>query len=364
MSSLGEPTHTVKHRPSTASDLLARMSDVESVENKETKESTERTGNEFNESWFSFITVKGSVLGNIVVPGVIFTIWGVIWTSVYMETNFKVLFPNSQALISIISFVVALILGYRTNAAYDRYWEARKVWSTLVTHSRNLSRAIWCSTNTQGNSQYEIERLGAINLVLAYAVATKHYLRDEVGHNYSDLAHLLIHVPKFRPGNPVPAGNIPLEIALLLTEYVRNAERDKIIEATPKTVMNGCIAGMLECLTNFERIRNTPIPLAYAIHLKHILVLFLSAIPFQIPQVLGWLAIPVMAIASFTLLGIESISSEIEQPFGYDINDLKLNEFCNILRLELDQVTHSAPNSRDVEGWDLGLLLDSKNKHI
>ncbi|KAI9340549.1 Bestrophin/UPF0187 [Obelidium mucronatum] len=256
--------------------------------------------------------------------------------------------------------IVALILGYRTNSAYDRYWEARKVWSMLVTHSRNLARAIWCSTNTQGNKQFEIEKLGTINLILAYAVATKHYLRDEVGHNYTDLAHLLIHVPKFRPGNKNPTGNIPLEIALLLTEYVRNAETDKIIEATPKTVMNNCIAGMLECLTNFERIRNTPIPLAYAIHLKHILVLFLLAIPFQIPQVLGWLSIPVMIIASFTLLGIESISSEIEQPFGYDVNDLRLNEFCNELRLELNMLTHSAPDARDVKAWDLNAFVSNK----
>ncbi|KAJ3389567.1 hypothetical protein HDU80_011469, partial [Chytriomyces hyalinus] len=137
-----------------------------------------------------------------------------------------------------------------------------------------------------------------------------------------------------------------------------------ILEATPKSIMNGCIGGMIECMTNFERIRNTPIPLAYAIHLKHILVLFLLALPFQISQVLYWLAIPVMFIASFTLLGIESISAEIEQPFGYDVNDLRLNEFCNDLRMELNALTHSSKSDRDVLSWNLDAVRDNKNKNV
>ncbi|KAJ3123434.1 Histone-Lysine N-Methyltransferase ash1l [Physocladia obscura] len=339
----------------TASALVGRLGDVRStggLEQPDVPGNTEQAEltNRFRESWLDFLTLRGSVINNIYLPAALFSLWGAVWTAVYLKSGWTVLFPNSQALITVISFVLALILGYRTNAAYDRYWEARKVWSTLVTHSRNLARAIWCSTNTQSNKQFETEKLGAINLILAFAVSTKHYLRDEYGHNYTDLAHLLIHIPKFRPGSGQDTEkiNIPVEISLLLTEYVRNAETNKIIDATPKTVMNTCIAGMLECLSNFERIRNTPIPLAYAVHLKHILVLFLLAIPFQIPQVLGWLSIPVMVIASFTLLGIESISNEIEQPFGYDANDLRLNEFCNQLRLELNMLTHSAMDSRDV----------------
>ncbi|KAJ3204691.1 hypothetical protein HDU82_005657 [Entophlyctis luteolus] len=323
---------------------------------------TEQEGNEFSESWFNFLTLRGSVLSNVFLPAVFFSLWGAAWTCVYMLSGWLTLFPNSQALITVISFVLALILGYRTNAAYDRYWEARKVWSTLVSHSRNLSRAIWCSTNTQGNQQNEAEKLGAINLILAFAVSTKHYLRDQLGHQHEDLAHLLMHVPKFRPGSSLDSTtvNIPVEIAMLLTEYVRVAEEKKIIEATPKTIMNNCIAGLLECLSNFERIRNTPIPLAYSIHLKHILTLFMLALPFQLPQILGWLAIVVIVIASFTLLGIESIANQIEQPFGYDPNDLRLDSFCNQLRVELNMLTQAAIDARDIARWNLNVFVPNK----
>ncbi|KAI8607340.1 Bestrophin/UPF0187 [Chytriomyces sp. MP71] len=286
LSPVGSLNSRNSRRPSTASAIAAAMADVQNVDDREDEAVLEASGNEFKESWFNFLTTKGTVVNNIFLPASLFTLWGVLWTCVFMLTDFRALFPNSQALISIISFVVALILGYRTNAAYDRYWEARKVWGSLVTHSRNLARSIWCST-TVTTAQQEIERLGCINLILAYAVSLKHMLRDELGFNYTDLAHLLVHVPKFRPGaRNMPKDNIPMEIVMLLTEYVRNAEETKIIEATPKALMNGSIGGMIECMANFERIRNTPIPLAYAIHLKHILVLFLLALPFQLPQVL------------------------------------------------------------------------------
>ncbi|KAI9340548.1 Bestrophin, RFP-TM, chloride channel-domain-containing protein [Obelidium mucronatum] len=341
------------HRLSNASSLLERMTDIQEVVDQEV-DSEPIVTNTYKESWFDFITAHNTVFRKVLAPATVFTVWGAIWTVVYMLTSWRTLYPNSQALISVISFVVALILGYRTNTAYDRFWEARRGWGSLVTHSRNLARAIWCSSDAKGNAQYELERAGAINLILAYAVATKHLLRDEVGHNYTDLAHLLIHVPKFRPGSHnQSADSVPVDIILLLTDYTRVAEENGVIDGTTKTLMNGSIGGLIECLTNFERIRNTPIPLAYAIHLKHILCLYLISLPFQTCTLLGWLTIPVTAIAAFTLLGIEAVSNEIEQPFGYDADDLDLNEFCNELRLELHTLMQTPVDGRGVKTWDM-----------
>ncbi|KAJ3015355.1 UNVERIFIED_CONTAM: hypothetical protein HDU68_012766 [Siphonaria sp. JEL0065] len=214
------------HRRSNASSLLERMSDVEDIVEQEI-DSEPIVTNDYKESWFDFITAHNTVFRKVLAPALFFTLWGAVWTVVYMLTNWRVLYPNSQALISIISFVVALILGYRTNSAYDRFWEARRVWGTLVSHSRNLARALWCSSDTKGNEQFELERAGAVSLILAYAVATKHLLRDEVGHNYTDLAHLLIHVPKFHPGSHnKPKDSVPVDIILLLTDYTRVAEEN------------------------------------------------------------------------------------------------------------------------------------------
>ncbi|KAJ3196080.1 hypothetical protein HDU83_006620, partial [Entophlyctis luteolus] len=73
-----------------------------------------------------------------------------------------------------------------------------------------------------------------------------------------------------------------------------------------------------------------------------------------------WLGIVVIVIASFTLLGIESIANQIEQPFGYDSNDLRLDSFCNQLRVELNMLTHAAVDARDISRWDLNVFVANK----
>jgi putative membrane protein len=82
------------------------------------------------------------------------------------------------------------------------------------------------------------------------------------------------------------------------------------------------IAALIENLTNFERVRRTPIPMAYSIHLHHCVWVYLLAVPFQFVETHSWGTILIMGLASFCMLGILSIAYEIEDPFGYDDNDL------------------------------------------
>ncbi|KAJ3329383.1 hypothetical protein HDU76_008016 [Blyttiomyces sp. JEL0837] len=119
--------------------------------------------------------------------------------------------------------VLGLLLVFRTNTAYDRYWEGRKLWSSLITHARNLARGIWIGVNTKGIKQNENEKRGAVNLTLAYVVAVKHYLRGEREHKFTDLAHLLAHVPRYHPEQDHNDKNLPIDINLLLTDYCRRA---------------------------------------------------------------------------------------------------------------------------------------------
>ncbi|NET15127.1 MAG: hypothetical protein F6K08_21000, partial [Okeania sp. SIO1H6] len=93
--------------------------------------------------------------------------------------------------------------------------------------------------------------------------------------------------------------------------------------------------------TSCERIVNTPIPLAYAIHLKHLLFLYCFALPFQLVAELSWITIPATGVISFALLGIEAIGLEIENPFGYDPNDLPLDNMCNRLLWDIEELMSS-----------------------
>ena len=92
-----------------------------------------------------------------------------------------------------------------------------------------------------------------------------------------------------------------------------------------------------------ERILKTPMPLAYAIHLKQLLLLYCFLLPFQIVANLHWWTGLISALLSFTLLGIEAIGLEIENPFGYDENDLPLDAICKTMRLNIDDLISLTP---------------------
>jgi ion channel-forming bestrophin family protein len=243
---------------------------------------------------------------------------------------------------------MGLLLVFRTNTAYDRFWSARVAWGTLITHSRNLSRFIWCGIKATTNQEKQ-EKIGALNLLLAYSVAVKHSLREEKGLDYDDLYDLLVHVPELRNGN---VDHIPLDITFHLTAFVSKCRAKEMSDIPVTGNMLLAISGMVDCLTHFERIRNSPVPIAYSIHLKQTLMAYLLTLPFQLFGTMGWVTIGVVFVASFTLLGIEAIGTEIENPFGYDENDLRMDVFCADLKKELEEIKQK-PMVLDSADWGI-----------
>jgi ion channel-forming bestrophin family protein len=252
-------------------------------------------------AWKAVLDWRASVITTIAVPLIIVTLWTLLWTLIYTYTNAKT-WASPPSVISVLGFVVSLLIALRTNSAYDRYWEARKLWGSIMTHSRNLSRSLRVSVNVKDSPVYEQQRKGAMNLVLAFAISMQHRLRGEHGYKSNDLAHWLIHIPSFHPkpseeGGPAnsqqhryeddESTNVSLEIALHLTEYVRAAKVLDLIDLQTQTMMNVATNGLMECLTQCERIRSTPLPLAYGIHIKHVLMIYLLLLPFQIVNTSG-----------------------------------------------------------------------------
>ncbi|KAI9359945.1 Bestrophin, RFP-TM, chloride channel-domain-containing protein [Zopfochytrium polystomum] len=345
-------------RETTAESLVKSMRGLTATPT-EMRNVNKEASMEFSlKSWLTLFSITGSVIPGILIPTMLLACWATIWTVVYTQTTWRS-WATPPTLISVISFVLSLMLVFRTNTAYDRYWEGRRTWSAIKTHGRNLARAIWIGVVPK-TGKTEIEKRGALNLVLAFAVATKHYLRDEPGVKYNDLAHLVMHVPSFHGladaqdkhgGHGGEAGKrIPVEVLLHLMDYVRKARREDLIDITMQVSMMTSLNGLTDCLTALERIRNTPIPLAYSIHLKQIMLIFLLALPFEVVSQIWWATIPIVLISSFTLFGVEAIAAEIENPFGYDINDLRLEGFCTELREELHQLSESDPR-REMGLW-------------
>lgn len=223
------------------------------------------------------------------------------------------------------NLVLGLLLVFRTNTAYERFWEGRKAWAALTTNIRSLGYLIWVAIAEVEPKDRE-KKVSTLRLLVAFAIATKLQLRQQpVNHELE----ALMTPDQFLKLKAVKS--TPLQLAVWIGDYVQQQYKRNLVNPNQLTATNMLVNGLLEALTTCERIVLTPIPLAYAIYLKRLLLIYCISLPFQVVNSLQWWTIPIVATLSFVLLGIEQIGTEIENPFGDDENDLPLEEICNTI---------------------------------
>jgi putative membrane protein len=289
-------------------------------------------------NWFKVvIQIRYSVLPAIF-PRVLFCGFFGLIISILYHLNWKVSLPILSTVVP--SIVLGLLLVFRTNTAYERFWEGRKLWGALINTVRNLARTIWVSINENHPEDRE-QKIMALRLLVAFAVATKLHLRSQpVNHELKDL------MPKDWWEKLKIMNNPPLEIAFWLGDYFQQQYEYNRINSYQQIAMFKLVDTMVDVLGGCERILKTPIPPAYSIHLKQLLLLYCLTLPFQIVSALHWWTSPIVAIVSFTIFGIEEIGIEIENPFGNDFNDLPLDNICQTMKINIEDLITFAPSAR------------------
>jgi putative membrane protein len=245
------------------------------------------------------------------------------------------------------SIVLGLLLVFRTNTAYDRFWEGRKAWGSLVNAVRNLTRRIWVFIEEVEPSD-RTQKQEVLRLIVAFAVAMKLHLRQEAVD--PELQNLLSQDSTRREQqwqalkiSPHP----PLKIAFWIEDYLQQRYQHKRVDFYQITTMNALLDTMVDNLGACERILKTPMPLAYAIHLKQLLLIYCLLLPFQLIGEISFWTGPIVALISFTLFGIEEIGIEIENPFGRDFNDLPLDSICSTMKQNVEHLMTLTPSAYD-----------------
>lgn len=208
----------------------------------------------------------------------------------------------------------------------------------MITNIRILTRLIWTLVSFDklgSTNKLIIEQVSTINLLAAFAYATRNYLRGNHYYDEPDLQEFIKHVPQFeeriqedkisrklKTKISADSRNIPVEISHLIMSYIKCVRERGLVDVPTTTTMHNALNSLVECVAQFEKILKTPIPLAYSVHLNHVVWLYFLALPYQLIGLLDWWTIPVVTLAAFTILGILDIGWEIENPFGYDDNDL------------------------------------------
>ena len=232
------------------------------------------------------------------------------------------------------NLVLGLLLVFRTNASYERFWDGRKSLGVLVVNIRNLARFIKLSIPEETSEARE-KKKAFFQLLVAFAVATKLQLRGEKANE--ELKKLLNEKQALEIDS---AKRMSLQIALWLGEYLEEQLKLAKIDTAQRVEMNNLLNNMIEGLSGCERISTTPLPVAYRIYLKRLILIYCFGLPFNLIEKMGWWAIPVVAIVSFILLGLEAVGEELENPFLYSANDLPIDNLCQNITNDVEAIAN------------------------
>lgn len=180
-----------------------------------------------------------------------------------------------------------------------------------------------------------------ISLVVAFTSAMKLHLRSEPVNE--ELVPLMSSLQYFKLQE---MDHPPLEIAFWIGDYLQQQYNRHCLNTYQLTAMQALLDSMVDILGGCERILKTPIPLAYVIHIKQLLLIYCLLLPFYLVNELGWWTGVFVALISFILFGIEEIGIEIENPFGHDLNDLPLDAICSTMLRNIEDLITLTPSAK------------------
>lgn len=226
---------------------------------------------------------------------------------------------------SLVGFVLSLLLVFRTNTGYDRWWEGRKKWGELVNNTRNLAIKV---ASTTFNKEYKDF---FARMIPNYAYAMKEHLREGVKVEELELTEqekkeieTVDHKPSYI------AKKLYSELQLL-------RQKDEITDIEYLSLDTN-LKTFSDIIGACERIKNTPIPYSYSLFLKKFIFIYVSTMPLAFVSSFGYWAILITTFVFYILVSMEILAEEIEDPFGKDDNDLPTDELCHKIRNNVKEI--------------------------
>lgn len=246
------------------------------------------------------------------------------WLKLGNDSHLK----NIPLMHSLLGFAISMLLVFRTNTAYDRWWEGRKLWGALTNNSRNLAvklHAFLPATATEDLTFFK-------NIIPLFATELRKHLQAEITRLALD--------EKPHPELPDFDKNkhLPNQIASAMIQRVNKLYKDQVLTGDQLIVLNGELQSFLDICGACERIKNTPIPYSYSAFIKKFIFAYNVTLPIGYVFSLGYLAVPVVGFIFYILGSLEIIAEEIEDPFGIDENDLPMQRMADNIKRNIAEI--------------------------
>jgi putative membrane protein len=282
------------------------------------------------------LAVHHSALPKTLPRTLAFTAFAIVVTYFEEKAEFNA-YTLTVAPFTLIGLAISIFLGFRTNVAYDRYWEGRKLWGGLVNVARTFTRQATTLIDSGSRERdYEVAR-ELTHRVIAFVYALKHQLRKT--EPWDDLARLLSVEELERLRGQC---NIPLAISRMLGERLSDAWRKGWIRDIHMPVFEKSLTEMTAIQGGCERIDNTPVPFAYTTLIHRIVGFYCLLLPFGIVRDVRWMTPLVQLMICHAFFGLDEIGDEIEDPFGIEPQDLPLNAISRTIEINLRQYLDEA----------------------
>ena len=237
-------------------------------------------------------------------------------------------FQGSTSVHSLLGIVLGLFMVFRTNSAYERWWEGRKMWGGLVNSSRNMALKLSAYLGDQNDS----EREWFSRMIPNFVFAMKEHLRNEVLISELDIPEKDFLAELNRVNHK------PNKLALGLYERVNQLYQNKVLTGDQLINLDKEVKDFIDIIGACERIKNTPIPYSYSMFIKKFIFIYLFTLPFGFVTSFGYVTVPTVMLISFILLSVELIAEEIEDPFGRDVNDLPTDELAKRIKDNIKEI--------------------------
>ncbi|MET0244925.1 MAG: bestrophin family ion channel [Flavitalea sp.] len=282
--------------------------------------------------WYSFFRIDhADTLKKLYL--LIIVVMAYCWLIAYLEIEFFKLSQNSHIknlniMHTLLSFAISMLLVFRTNTAYDRWWEGRKLWGSLVNNSRNLAIKL---SAMLGKEDVDGRKFFSKTIAL-YAAVLAHHLKSEKTRlalderEHPELAYL----DKNK--------HVPNQVASVMFDQVNKLYIEGRITGDQLIVLNHELQSFTDVCGACERIKNTPIPFSYSTFLKRFIFIYVMTMPFSLVFSIGYFTIPVVGLIFYVLATLELIAEEIEEPFGGDANDLPTQKIADNIRKHVAEI--------------------------
>lgn len=237
---------------------------------------------------------------------------------------------NIPVMHSLLGFAISMLLVFRTNTAYDRWWEGRKLWGSLVNNSRNLALKLNAILPAEDRSHRTFFR----KIIPAYALALHNHLRKEETRlalfDDGEHGHLFKNIDREK--------HVPNQIAKVMYGHIQQLYNEKKITGEQLLYLNGELQSFTDICGACERIKNTPIPFSYSVFIKKFIFIYVMTLPFGYVFQLGYYVVPVVAFICYVLASLELIAEEIEDPFGGDQNDVPTEKLSENIQRHIAEI--------------------------